>query len=289
MIVPEACNVKTKTRLCTIMTHNGDATTPAASSADSIRIERAEGIVTITIDRPEKKNAITLSMFRRLRELFDEVAHNPEDRVLVITGVGDAFSAGGAIERSRRDGTAEPRPRTDHPAPRSPFATEQSMRDINAAAIALHHLRQPTIAAVNGVTCGAGWSLALGCDIVLAAESARFSAKFIDVGISTDFGGTWLLPRAVGLQCAKHLAFTAEFISATEAKALGAVLEVYPDAELMDAVMAYAKDLVSRPAVPLACIKAGMDQALRWTFEEASEYESYAQAKCALPQRRRVP
>ena len=243
-------------------------------AAESVRLERLEGIATITIDRPEKKNAITLSMFDRLRQLFDEVAHNPEDRVLVITGTGDAFSSGG--DRSRREGAEQERPR-------SPFKTEQRMRDINAAAIALHHLPQPTIAAVNGVACGAGWSLALGCDVVLAAESARFSTKFIDVGLSTDFGGTWLLPRAVGLQRAKHLAFTAQFISAAEAKELGAVLEVHPDAELMDAVTAYARELVSRPAIPLACIKAGLNGALGWTFEEASEYEGMAQAKCERP------
>jgi 2-(1,2-epoxy-1,2-dihydrophenyl)acetyl-CoA isomerase len=250
------------------------------AGSDCVRLDRVEGIATITIDRPEKKNAITNPMFSRLRELFEEVAHNPEDRVLVITGVGDAFSAGGSMDRRAAAGRP---PRQAPPTPRGPFATEQEMADINAAAIVLHHLRQPTIAAVNGVACGAGWSLALGCDVVLAAESARFSAKFIDVGLSTDFGGTWLLPRAVGLQRAKHLAFTAEFISAAEAKELGAVLEVYPDAELMDAVMAYAKDLASRPAVPLACIKAGMNQALGWTFEEASAYEGHAQGKCGPP------
>ena len=257
-----------------------------AQGSESIRIDRDRGIVTITIDRPEKKNALSLAMFHRLRDLFEEVAHNVEDRVLVITGVGDAFSAGGDFDRARRDvGGQGPREEGAEPdrRPTSPFKTEQRMRDINAAAIALHRLRQPTIAAVNGVACGAGWSLALGCDIVLAAESARFSAKFIEVGLSTDFGGTWLLPRAVGLQRAKHLAFTAEFISAQEAKSLGAVLEVHPDAELMDAVASYATDLARRPAVPLACIKAGMDQALGWTFEEAAEYESYAQGKCAQP------
>jgi enoyl-CoA hydratase/carnithine racemase len=239
------------------------------TTANGIRVERFGAVSTITLDRPDSKNAIALAMWPTLTGHFDSLAADPATSVVVLTGAGDAFCSGAD--------TRDPA----YVADNSPGAVAQRMRTINATAIALHRLPKPTIAAVNGVACGAGWSLALGCDIVLAAESARFSALFVKRGISVDLGGTWLLAHQLGAQQAKHLAFTADFISSRQAQALGLVLEVYDDSVLAGAVAGYANRLCQQPAEALAQIKLGINDALDTTFEQSAEREAHAQAFCA--------
>src|SRR4051812_41859464 len=136
---------------------------------ESILVERDGGIVTVTMNRPEKKNAANAQMWEELRSTFAEVALNPEDRVLVITGAGDAFCSGAdltaSVMASDEDGMTR-------------------MRRIGSTALALHRLAKPTIAKVNGVAVGAGCTLALGCDLVVAADTARFSEIFARRGMS---------------------------------------------------------------------------------------------------------
>jgi enoyl-CoA hydratase/carnithine racemase len=241
---------------------------PPTAGPPPVRVDTAGGIATVTLDRPKAKNAVPFALWRTLRDTFEDLGADPAVRVVVLTGAGDAFCAGADI----RDPSYAGDP--------SPTAVAQRMRVIDSAAIALHRLAKPTIAAVNGVAVGAGWSLALGCDIVLAAESATFSARFIEHGISLDVGGTWLFPHLIGLQRAKHLAFTGEFVTARQAAELGFVLRVYPDDELAVATAAYAVDLARRSPTALAQIKSGLNQAMTWTFEQACEFEGQAQAVC---------
>jgi 2-(1,2-epoxy-1,2-dihydrophenyl)acetyl-CoA isomerase len=237
-----------------------------------VRVETADGIATVTLDRPECKNAVTVAMWRTLRDTFEDLGADRDVQVVVVTGAGDAFCAGADIRDPSYAGSP------------SPTAVAQRMQAIDSAAIALHRLAKPTIASVNGVAVGAGWCLAVGCDIVLAAESARFSAMFIERGISLDFGGTWLFAHVVGLQRAKHLAFTGTFVTAAEAAQLGLVLRVHPDEELATATAGYAADLARRSPTALAQIKTGLNQATMWTFEEACEFEGHAQAACVAAQ-----
>ncbi|MGH9137761.1 MAG: enoyl-CoA hydratase/isomerase family protein [Acidimicrobiales bacterium] len=233
-----------------------------------VRVETdAAGVATVTLDRPDRLNAMGNADWPILRVTFERLALDRGVRAVVLTGAGRAFCAGGDIKQIPTD-------------PSTPTATRARMRDIDATAIALHHLPQPTIAGVNGDAVGAGWSLALGCDVVLAADTARFAAKFVDRGISLDLGGTWLLARHLGLQRAKHLTFTAEFLSAAEAAELGLVLQVHPAGELAAAANAYATALVARPSEALAQIKAGLNQAWAWGLEQACEFEGQAQAAC---------
>ena len=135
--------------------------------------------MTLTLNRPEKKNAITGEMWRGLIDLFDEVATNPDDRVLVITGAGDGFCSGADLSDT---GTARPRAAS---AARSP-----AMRIVGRPRSRLHELPKPTIAAVNGVAAGAGCNLALGCDLVIASDRARFTEIFAKRGLIVDFGGS---------------------------------------------------------------------------------------------------
>jgi enoyl-CoA hydratase/carnithine racemase len=244
------------------------------SASQPVRVDTEDGVATVTVDRPECKNAITFAMWRTLRDTFETLGSDSEVRVVVLTGVEDAFCAGADIR--------DPDYRGD------PTAVAQHMQAIDSAAIALHRLAKPTIASVNGVAVGAGWSLALGCDIVLAAGSARFSAMFIKHGISLDLGGTWLFAHLAGLQLAKHLAFTGEFITADRAAELGLVLRVHPDDELAAATKDYASDLARRPPWALAQIKTGLNHARSWTFEQTCDFEGHAQGVCAAAHARQA-
>jgi 2-(1,2-epoxy-1,2-dihydrophenyl)acetyl-CoA isomerase len=236
-----------------------------------IELERRDGIATITMRRPESGNALTPPLFRELAARFDEVAAHPDDRVLVLTGAGGFFSTGADLSGSGEDAgrLAE-----------GPVGRAEWTRTMTAAALALHRLPKPTIAAVNGVAAGGGCNLALGCDLAFAAESARFAEIFVNRGLTLDYAGTWLLPRLAGLQRAKDLAFRGELVSATDALAMGLVLEVVPDHALAARVNEYARALVAKPPIALSMIKRGLNRASSWSFEEALAYEVESQATC---------
>jgi enoyl-CoA hydratase/carnithine racemase len=237
----------------------------------SITLERKDGVATITLNRPEVKNALTTDHFTALGALFDEVAAEPEDRVLVLTGTSNAFCTGADLGGS---------PETARLLQAGPVSRGRHTRKIIEPALKLHRLAKPTIAAVNGVAAGGGCNLALGCDIVFGAESARFAQVFVNRGLTVDYGGTWLLPRLIGPQRAKDLAFRGDVIDAEEAMKLGLMLEVVPDAGLMDRVNAYAAELAKKPPIALSMIKNGMNRMLSSSFEEGLEYEADAQAIC---------
>jgi 2-(1,2-epoxy-1,2-dihydrophenyl)acetyl-CoA isomerase len=236
-----------------------------------IELERKEGVATITLRRPESRNALTPSLFQELAARLDEVAANPDDRVLVLTGAGDAFCSGADLS-----GSSEAAARLAE----GPVGRADWIRTTTAAALALHRLPKPTLAAVNGVAAGGGCNLALGCDLVFAAESARFAEIFVNRGLALDYAGTWLLPRLVGLQRAKDLAFRGELVDARQALELGLVLEVLPDDALAERVAGYARNLARKPPIALSLIKRGLNRATSWSFEEALEYEVESQATC---------
>ena len=230
-------------------------------------VEREGGIVTLTIDRPERKNAITGDMWTGLVEIFDEVASRRDDRVLVITGAGDAFCSGADLS-----------PATGGNTPGGAGSAMASMRTVGRAALRLHELPIPTIAAVNGVAAGAGCNLALGCDLIIASDRARFTEIFAKRGLALDFGGSWLLPRLVGLHRAKELAFLADIIDAAEAERIGLVNRVVPHNLLGAEVATVAARLTNLPPLQLAVIKRQLNDGLSRSMAEAIEYEDVAQA-----------
>jgi 2-(1,2-epoxy-1,2-dihydrophenyl)acetyl-CoA isomerase len=240
-------------------------------SDQNIEVQRRDGIATVTLSRPEAYNAMTPDAFTRLAETFDEIAANPEDRVMVLTGAGRAFCAGADLAVT---------PETLARMRGGPVARGQFVREEIAAARSLHRVPKPTIAAVNGVAAGGGCNLAIGCDIVFAAESARFSEVFVNRGLTLDYGGTWLLPRLVGLQRAKDIAFRGDVLSAAEALEYGLVLEVVADDALAKRAYGYAAMLASKPPIALSLIKSGLNRATTWAFEDALEFEAEAQATC---------
>ncbi len=229
----------------------------------NLLVERRDGVVWLTLNRPEKKNAINGEMWTELTDVFDEVAVRADDRVLVVTGAGDGFCAGVDLTDSGMVQTAGGR--LDY------------VRKVGRCALALHDIPKPTIAAVNGVAVGAGCNLALGCDLIVASDAARFSEIFVKRGLSIDYGGSWLLPRLIGVHKAKELAFLAEVISAAEAERFGIVNRVVPADELDAAVDEIVARLLQMAPVALSQTKRLLDEAFSHSFAEAVEAEAAAQ------------
>jgi enoyl-CoA hydratase/carnithine racemase len=234
---------------------------------DSLIVERSDGVVTCTLNRPEKKNAVTSEMWVGLIELFEAVATNPDDRVLVLTGAGDGFCSGADLSGS---GTAE--------SARGVGSAMAGMRTVGKAALALHDLEKPTIAAVNGVAAGAGCNLALGCDLVIASDRARFSEIFAKRGLAVDFGGSWVLPRLVGMHRAKELVLLADVIDATEAERIGLVNRIVAHDQLGETVTEIAIRLANMAPLALAASKRLLNQSFTVSMAEAIEAENTAQA-----------
>jgi enoyl-CoA hydratase/carnithine racemase len=229
----------------------------------NLLVHRADGVVTLTLNRPDKMNAITGDMWGGMRVVFDEVAHNHEDRVLVVTGAGRAFCAGADL--------------AEQGMPPSSGGRLEHMRGLGRSAAALRGIPKPTIAKVNGVAAGAGLNLALGCDLVIASDAARFSEIFVKRALSIDYGGSWLLPRLVGIHKAKELAFLADVISAADAERIGIVNRVVPPDELDTTVDALVAQLLTMAPVALSQTKHLLDQAFSVTFADAVEAEAVAQ------------
>lgn len=228
--------------------------------SDTVVVDRRGPVLTLTLNRPQRKNAIDGPTWG---SLFDELRAADQDegvRAVVLTGAGGDFCAGADLSAGR-DG---------HPLAR--------MHRINDVALALHELSKPVIAKVRGVAVGAGWNLALGCDLVVSSPDARFSQIFAKRGLSLDFGGSWLLPRVVGLQQAKRLALLGEIIGAEEARELGLVTWVKDDGELDGFVDDLADRLAAGASVAISQSKAMLNAAGQQSFREALESEARAQS-----------
>jgi enoyl-CoA hydratase/carnithine racemase len=228
-----------------------------------ILVERAGGLVTVTLNRPDRLNAITNDMWEELARIFHEVSHRADDRVLVVTGAGTAFCSGADLGSGT--GVSE-RSTIDH------------MRIVGEAAMALHRVPKPTIARVDGVAAGAGLNLALGCDLVAASDRSRFSEIFARRGLSVDFGGSWLLPRLVGLNKAKELVLLADILSASEAAEAGLVNRVVPAEELDSLVSSWVQRLVAGPPIALSLSKQLLNKSFETSMDQAVEAEAQAQA-----------
>ncbi|WP_280382642.1 enoyl-CoA hydratase/isomerase family protein [Nocardia wallacei] len=226
--------------------------------------QQVDGVLTLTLNRPHRKNAVTRDLWAALGDTFHQVAHGRGVRAVVLTGAGGAFCSGADI--SDAAGVDE------FPDP------SREMRAINETVQQLHDLPVPTIAKVRGVAAGAGWNLALGCDLVVAAPDARFCQIFARRALSLDCGGSWLLPKLVGLQQAKRLALLADMIGAEEAHSLGLVTWVQPDDTLDKFVDELAARLAAGPPMALAQTKALLNDGTDRTLREALANEAKAQA-----------
>ncbi len=236
-----------------------------SSYGSNFRVERNSGIFRVAIDRPETKNALSDPMWRSLAQMLRDFAANPDDRVFVLTGTEGCFCAGGDISGAQSGSET---------VPTREEIIERTRATVSALCLAMHEAPKPTIAAVDGVAAGAGANLAFGCDLVIASNRARFNEIFIRHGLSMDSGGTWLLPRLIGLQKAKELAFYGDWIDAAEARAIGLVNAVVEPDELDDAVQDWALRLAEKSPTAIGAMKAQLNAAFDHTFPEALEMET---------------
>jgi len=235
-------------------------------TVDEIVVVEADGIVTVTLDRPEMKNAISVATFETLRDLFRSITAQQQARCVVLTGTRD-FAAGADLSRAG-DGTRRERPNTLY-----------SMRVIHDAVVALNEIPVPVIAKVRGVAVGAGMSLALACDMVLASTNARFAAIFARRGLSLDCGASWLLPRLIGPSAAAEIGFTGRMVDAEEAEQLGLLNRLTGPEDLLDQTLAMANQICANSPggirLSKRALQANMEVA---SFAAALELENRGQA-----------
>ena len=235
---------------------------------------RHDGVLDLTLNQPDKLNALSDSMIAGLLEELGRAAHDPDVRCVVVSGAGRGFCSGGDVSRMRDRNEGAAAGKAAEQTVEQRMATLRRAEEIS---LMLHELPKPTIAAINGAAAGAGLSLALACDLRIAADSARLITAFARVGFSGDFGGTWLMTRLVGPARAKEFYFLADPIEASQALALGLVNRVVPAASLMAETAALAKRIASGPAIAYGYMKANINAALTADFRTLLDREAVGQ------------
>ena len=234
---------------------------------ETIQFEMRDSVCLLTLNRPERLNALTVQVANEFKAAINESLERGA-RVIVLTGAGRAFCAGGDVremqEIAKKDGRLE-------------AFFDEPLRVLNEAILLIRQTPVPFIAAVNGVASGGGCNLALACDLVIAAESARFNQAFIKIGLTPDCGGTFILPRLVGWKRAAELLFSGDLISATAAAEMGMINSVTPDDELMNKAMAMAEKLAQAPTAAIGQIKRLLDASAANDFESQLDLERKTQ------------
>jgi 2-(1,2-epoxy-1,2-dihydrophenyl)acetyl-CoA isomerase len=229
----------------------------------TLLVERAGAVATVTLNRPEARNALDLTMRQEMLSVLDEIEADPAARVVILTGAGGHFCSGGDVKTMRKPHTAaEGRARVEL---------------LNRMVLRLVHFPLPTIAMVDGYAVGAGSNLALCCDLIVASDRAKFGELFCKIGLVVDGGGTWLLPRVVGMARAKELALTGDVIDAAEAARLGLVNRVVPAAALATTTRALAEKIAAGPPLALRLDKQMLNRAATSDLAAALEVEAFSQ------------
>ncbi|CAG9193497.1 MULTISPECIES: enoyl-CoA hydratase/isomerase family protein [Burkholderia] len=238
----------------------------------TIDVTIQSNIATLTLNRPDKRNAVSDAMRTELIDALESLARAPEVRAVIVTGSGKGFCAGGDIA-----GMAQ---RMDAPADEVAFNGWSRQQRVHHAVSLLHTMPKPTIAAVNGAAAGLGADMALSCDFVIASEAASFVWSYIKRGLIPDGGGLYFLPRRVGLAAAKDLIFSGRKVDAHEARALGIADRIStPDTLLADA-SAWANELIQGSPTALALGKAILNQSYELSAPQVLSQGSQAQAIC---------
>jgi enoyl-CoA hydratase/carnithine racemase len=237
------------------------------SDTDQLRCGLEDGVATLTLNRPEARNALSNELTGALRRAISWAGESSQVGALLLTGAGSAFCAGGDVKAMGA--------RAAQAAAPSLEAQFQEMRTRHQEiAGALHALRKPTIAAMPGAAAGAGMAIALACDLRIASESAFFNTAYARIGLSGDYGIAWLLTRVIGPARARELMLTAERIDAHRAQDIGLVNRVVADAHLGKAAFEWARSLASGPRVAFRYIKDNLDEALHVDHATAIDREA---------------
>ena len=230
-----------------------------------------DGVATLTLNRTDALNAITQAMFDGMCQVVCEVNNNDDVKVLVITGAGRGFCSGADVVSRLAVQAAGGVQRKTH---------KEMIEPVGNVASVIQSLGKPIIGAINGAAAGAGLSLALLCDIRIASDKARFGAVWVKRGLIPDVGGTYLLPRIIGMDKALELAFTGDIIDAKEAERIGLVTKVVLHDDLMKVTDELASRIAKGPSVAIELMKRGMCRALDNDLGTQLDFESYAQNLC---------
>lgn len=235
---------------------------------ETLRLEREGAVDWLTLDRPDRLNALTFDVYRDLTEAFRALDTEPGVRAVVLTGSGRGFCSGGDV--SEIIGQLLGRPSAEL------LAFTRLTCDLIGA---IRRCRRPVVAALNGVVAGAGAVIASACDIRIASPSAKIAFLFVKVGLSgADMGAAWLLPRLVGLGRATELLMTGEFVDPQEAQRIGLYHRVVPQDALLAEARAWAERLARGPSEALGMTKQMLDREVSMTFDDALQAEAEVQA-----------
>jgi enoyl-CoA hydratase/carnithine racemase len=242
--------------------------TTVDTGTNELRCEIRDRVATITLNRPEARNALSDHLTPALRAMIKACGENRRVGALLITGAGTAFCAGGDVKGMGAN-------RDKH---KLAMSFDERVADLQERQRlltgALVSLRKPTIAALPGAAAGAGLAIAMACDIRIAAESAFVTTGYLRVGLSGDYGMAWLLTRLVGTSRARELMFTGDKVDARRCEAIGLVNRVVPDAKLQDEAFAMARTMAAGPTLALRYMKDNLDEALAFDFATARDHEA---------------
>ena len=228
----------------------------------TILLEKGDHIAKLTLNRPERLNALNEQMFEELNLALREVAEDSDIRVLVLTGAGRAFCASADIKDERRDSDRL----LGH---KDPYEIWQFIRTgPQGVTLGLHKMEKPTIAMVNGLAIGDGFDWVLACDIRIGCEHARFMNAFLQMGLVSNTGSTWLYNRAMGINKALELLYTGDWLEADEAHRLGVLNRLVPAERLEEETMALAQRIADKPPIPNRMVKGMVHRGLSQTLEE---------------------
>lgn len=236
--------------------------------SDLILTERLGRVTVVSLNRPETLNCFNNDLLADLAQVLTALDRDPEVRCVVITGAGRAFCAGGDL-RVLMDCDSQEK-------------SDENMQVANEAVLTLFRMKTPTIAMVNGAAAGAGFNLALACDLIFASETAKFMQSFVNVGIASDCGGHYFLEKILGRQLAKELMFTARPVTAEEGKALRFVNRIYPLETLREETLAFAAELADKAPLAIAASKALLNRAEEMSLEEVLAAEKAQQGPLLL-------
>ncbi len=237
------------------------------ASYETVRLDVADGVATLTLNRPERLNSFTVAMHGEVRDALDAVDADPAVRCLVLTGAGRGFCAGQDL--------------ADRAVAPGSDALDLGALDLGASIenyykpllLRLRRLRMPTVCAVNGVAAGAGANIPFACDLVFAAKSASFIQSFSKLGLVPDCGGTWWLPRLVGPARAMGLALLGDKLSAAQAEEWGLIWRAIEDDELMPTALAAARQLAVGPTRSYVCTREAVEASMKLSFEASLDLE----------------
>ena len=234
---------------------------------ETIQLEMHDAVAVITLNRPESLNALNTQVGREFQSAVDELRQSGA-RAVVLTGAGRAFCAGGDLREMRRMAEEEGNVTAFFDEP---------LRMLNECILLIRQTPMPFIAAVNGAASGGGCNLALACDLVIAAQGAKFNQAFIKIGLVPDCGGTFILPRLVGWKLATEMMMTGDVVTASRALELGMINAVFPDEQLMAQAMAMAERLSEAPTIALGKIKELLEASAKNNYGEQLEFERTTQ------------